>query len=215
MLPRLAAIATVSMALLVAACAGRSPATIPQPATIQQPAAIPPTSHAATPVDPPGTPVVGDVDGRPGRPELTMEPLGDGAFKATLVDPAAKAWRLVVSGTGDRSRDRWEITVETGDTGPTISATEVVGGEIVDVMDLSGFTDGTATAGGCHATLQVCLDAQGFSLPSDGDGRFSVRLVLPDAAVPLDVFGATAAWPGEPFVLGTWRETAPFPWGRP
>ena len=94
-----------------------------------------------------------------------------------------------------------------------ITATEIVGGRRVDEMDLSGFEDGTAAAGGCHSTLPVCLDSDGFRLPDNGDGTFSVRLHL-QGQVPLMVRGATAGWPGEPFILGPWQETSTFPWGE-
>ena len=134
--------------------------------------------------------------------------------QATLDDPAAKAWRLAVAGVGERAGDRWEILVETGDVGPAITATEIRDGRVVDVMDLSGFADGTAAAGGCHGTLPVCLSSDGFRLPQDGDGRFSVRLVLPEPGTPLTLTGATATWPGEPFVLGPWTRHGAVPLGR-
>ena len=108
--------------------------------------------------------------------QLSIEPVDDATIQATIVDATAKAWRLTVSGTGVLGDDRWEIAVETGDVGPVIVATEIVGGKVVDEMDLSGFADGTAAAGGCHSTLPVCLDSDGFRLPDDGDGTFSVRL---------------------------------------
>ena len=49
-------------------------------------------------------------------------------------------------------------------------------------MDLSGYADGTAAAGGCHATLHVCIDSDGFRLPHNDNGRFRVRLSVADAA---------------------------------
>ena len=119
-----------------------------------------------------------------------------------------------MAGVGERAGDRWEILVETGDVGPAITATEVRDGHVVDVMDLSGFADGTAAAGGCHGTLPVCLSSDGFRLPQDGDGRFSVQLVLPESGhARWRSPAGTATWPGEPFVLGPWTNTEPFPWG--
>jgi hypothetical protein len=159
------------------------------------------------------TPVIGDVDGDTGAPELVIEAIDDDTIQATIEDPEAKAWRLVVAGTGELGGDRWEIMVETGDVGPDITATEVRGGAVVDVLDLTGFWDGTAAAGGCHASLPVCLGSDGFRVP-EGDGIFSVRLDLPEAQVPLLIRGGTADWPGEPFILGDWRDTDAFPWGE-
>ena len=81
-------------------------------------------------------------------------------------------------------------------------------------MDLSGFVDGTAAAGGCHSTLPVCLDSDGFRLPDDGDGPFSVRLDLPAGAGAARDPRRHGRWDGEPFVLGPWHDTEPFPWGE-
>jgi hypothetical protein len=220
MSPRFAPVLAVAIALIaVAGCAGGPVAVVPtaavpsssvSPAPDPTPFPVPSTALA----EPTERPNVGGVDGGGGGPELTIVALTDDSVQATLLDPAAKAWRLVVAGTGDRGDDRWEIVVETGDVGPTIIATEVVGGKVVDEMDLSGFADGTAAAGGCHSTLSVCLDSDGFRLPDNGDGTFSVRFQLPQAQVPLVIRGGTAAWAGEPFVLGPWRDTEAFPWGE-
>jgi hypothetical protein len=157
--------------------------------------------------------VIGGVDGDIGGPELSIETLDADTIVASLRDPDAKAWRLVVSGTGEQGGERWEIVVETGDVGPVITATEVRGGQVVDLLDLTGFYDGTAAAGGCHSTLPVCLDSDGFRVP-EGDGLFSVRLDLPEAQVPLVIRGGAAGWDGEPFVLGPWHDTEAFAWGE-
>ena len=143
---------------------------------------------------------------------LSVENVDADTIQVTLEDSAAEAWRLVVAGTGAQADDRWEILVETGDIEPLISAREIRGGNVVDVLDLTGFGSGTAAAGGCHSTLPVSLDSTGFSLPADGDGTFSVRLDLPEAGVPLTIRGGTAGWPAEPFVLGPWTDTEAFPW---
>jgi hypothetical protein len=210
MLPRFSPVLTAALALLVvAACATPAPASPTAPGS----AAPEPTPIVTERPAPVATPIIGGVDGSAGGPELTIEAIDEDTVRATLLDPGAKAWRVVVTGTGELGGDRWEIAVETGDVAPVITATEVRDGEIVDVLDLTGFYDGTAAAGGCHSTLPVCLDSDGFEVP-EGDGRFSVLLGLPEAQVPLVIRGSTARWDGEPFILGEWRETEAFPWGE-
>jgi hypothetical protein len=221
MSPRFAPAIVASVALiLVAGCAGTASSLpshgVPSPVShAPNPTPFPIAERTPAP-EPSATPVIGDtgdVDGAKGGPELVIEPVGDDTIQATIQDPEAKAWRLVVAGTGDLGGERWEIAVETGDVAPIVTATEISDGRVVDTMDLSGFVDGSAAAGGCHATLPVCIDSDGFRLP-DGDGLFSIRLGLPEGQVALVVRGATAGWDGEPFVLGAWRETEPFPWGE-
>jgi hypothetical protein len=200
----------VSIALLaVAACASTAPTATP-------PASSPGPTPSARPSAPPApvvtaSPDSGNVDGQR-YPELTVEALGPGAVRVTIADPAARAWRLVIAGTGSGSGDRLDLVVETGDTGPSIIAAEVRGGAVVDEMDLSGYADGTAAAGGCHRTLAVCVDSDGFRLPADDDGTFSVRLTVVDPGAPLTIAGGTATWPAEPFILGPWTDTEPFAW---
>jgi hypothetical protein len=225
MFPRFTPALVAALALIVVAgCSGATaPVSTPAPSPVTpvthvpDPTPLPVTTPA--PVDEPvATPPVtgvdtGAVDGAQGGPELVIETLDDDTVRATLTDPDAKAWRLVVAGTGELGAERWEITVETGDVTPVVTASEMRGGEVVDTMDLTGFVDGTAAAGGCHTALPVCIGSDGLRLP-DGDGVFSVRLDLPEAQVPLVIRGATAAWDGEPFVLGDWHDTEPFPWGE-
>ena len=211
---RLAPAALLATTLVLAACSGAASVT-PAPATpapTAAPATPSPTQAPASPNPSDAGGGTGSVAGGGTEPVLSIEPGEDDAIRATLEDPAAKAWRLTVAGTGELDGDRWVITVDTGDVGPSITATEYVDGEEVDTMDLAGYLDGTAAAGGCHSRLPVCLDSSGFRLPADGDGTFAVTLHLPDAGTPLLVTGATATWDGEPFLLGPWTETEPFPW---
>lgn len=216
MSPRLAPVIVASLAVLVvsgcAASAG-APAS-PAPSAAASPPTFEPVPPPAEPTPSIGSPSpnAGDVSEIPG-PLLSIELAGAETITATLQDPAAKAWRLVIAGIGAQAGDRLELVVDTGDVGPTILATEIDAGKVVDVMDLSGFADGTAAAGGCHRTLPVCVESDGFRLPTGGDGTFSVRLTLRDPAARLLVTGATATWPAEPFVLGPWTETESFPWG--
>jgi hypothetical protein len=162
------------------------------------------TPEATTPPD------AGNVD--TGYPELTVEPKGPDTILATLEDPGAKAWRLVVTGTGSQAADRLEIVVETSDVEPEITAREVRDGALVRETDLFGLVFGSGTGTDCHGTLPVCIDASGFRLPEGGDGLLSVRLTITADTTPLTVTGATATWPGEPFILGPWTNTEPFAW---
>ncbi len=225
MSPRFAPALVASLAIiLVAGCAGagssaQTPVTPVTHAPDPTPLPVVPSAPTSEPAVTPGiaTPPAADgdtgaVDGAKGGPELVIETIDNDTVQATVTDPDAKAWRLVVAGTGDLGSERWEITVETGDVTPIVTATEIRGGQVADVMDLTGFVDGTAAAGGCHSTLPVCIGSDGLRLP-DGDGVFSMRLDLPEAQVPLVIRGGTAAWDGEPFVLGDWHDTEPFPWG--
>lgn len=219
MAPRPVSAAIVLVAIALAACSGAAPSAVPAtPTATATPGPVTPTPETPAPVTPAPTPEAtqggtGNVDNPAGGPVLGIEPGGGDAIRATIEDPAAKAWRLVVAGTGELAANRWEISVETGDTAPVITATEVVDGRVVDTMDLTGYLDGTAAAGGCHSVLPVCLDSSGFRLPADGDGRLAVVLHLPEAGTPLVITGATAGWDGEPFVLGPWTVTDPFTWG--
>jgi hypothetical protein len=222
---RSAPVLLVSLALLaVAGCAATAPASsapsftpiaqAPRPTPILSPTFSPEVRPSPTPTpEPIPSAITGDVDGAAAGPELSVEDIDGHTIEVTLDDPAAKAWRVVVAGTAAHAGDRWEIVVDTGDIEPVMSATEVRNDKIVDVLDLTGFGDGTAAVGGCHATLGVCLDSDGFSLPADGDGHFTVRLDLQGASALLEVRGGTASWPSEPFVLGAWTDTEAFPWG--
>jgi hypothetical protein len=217
MLTRVAPVLAASLALVAVVACGSSLAPVTSPATAVPPTPVP-TVRPAPSATPAATPLVttppdaGNVDGGGTAPELTIELVDPTTISAQIADPAAKAWRLVVAGVGSRAGDRWEIVVETGDVGPTILATEIRDGRVADQMDLSGFADGTAAAGGCHATLPVCISSDGFRLPQDGDGTFAVHLTLPEPGTPLTITGGTATWPGEPFVLGPWTNTEAFPW---
>lgn len=210
---RLAPLVAASLALLtVAACVASAGSTLapsaPSPAVHPTPVRVPLITPAPT-----VSPDAGNVDGV-SYPELTIEPVDATTIEATIEDPAAKAWRLVIAGTGARAGDRLELVVETSDVEPSILAREIRDGRLVDEIDLTGYADGTAAAGGCHRMLPVCVDSDGFRLPVDGDGTFSVRLTVTDAGTPLTVTGGTATWPEEPFVLGPWTDAEPFPWNQ-
>jgi hypothetical protein len=221
MFPRLAPALTATLALLVVAgCAGTSAAPVamtPPAAPGGQPVATPGPTPVPAPTEvatPPVTENAGDVDGSAKGPQLTVEFPREDTIDVTLEDPEAKAWRIVVSGTGALDQDRLELVVETSDVAPVITATEIQQGEVVGIMDLTGYLDETAAAGGCHRTLGVCVDSSWFVLPVDGSGPVGVRLQVPEPGPSLVVTGGTAGWPGEPFVLGPWSDTEAFPWGE-
>ena len=225
MFPRFAPIAAALVILVAAACAAPT-AVAPSPVApvaVAPTRALPtptpvPTSDAATPpvTGPVATsnPNAGQVDGWSDGPQLTVEFPGDRLVDVTLEDAEARAWRVVVAGTGGLTEDRFEIVVEAGDVGPVITATEVRGGQAVDQIDLSFYGEETAAAGGCHRTLDVCVDSSSFTFADDGTGRLRTRLNMPDpTSGVLTITGGTAGWPGEPFVLGPWSDTEAFAWG--
>ena len=225
MSPRFAPIAAALVLLVVAACAAPT-AVAPSPVA---PVAIAPTPAQPTPTPVPttdaptppltgptstSTPNAGQVDGSGTGPLLTVEFPGDRLVDVTLEDAEARAWRVVVAGTGALAEDRFEIVVEAGDVGPVITATEIRDGVVVDAIDLSFYGEETAAAGGCHRTLEVCVDSSSFTFADDGTGRLRTRLNVPDpSSGVLMITGGTAGWPGEPFVLGPWSATEAFAWG--
>jgi len=210
-------IAAAVVLLAVAACAGAA-ASPASPTAVTPPAVVPTPTPVATPVaEPTPTPSAnaGDVESQGRGAELTVEFPKPDLLDVTLEDSEAKAWRVIVTGTGDRATDRMEVVVEAGDVGPVITATEVQQGEVVGSIDLSNYFDETMAAGGCHHTLNVCIDSSSFRFSDDGTGRLRIRIQMPDpAAGRLLVTGGTAGWPGEPFVLGPWTDTESFPWGE-
>ena len=216
--PRRALLLVASIAILVAAACTAAPiasspsipssgpaSTAPVPTPIPVPSVIPAPPATPTPAVDEGN-VEGDV-----YPELAVEAIDAQTLRVTLDDPSAKAWRLVIAGDGDLRYDRLEIEVVTSDVAPLITAREMRDSEVVSEMDLSGFAYGGA-AGGCHATLGVCIDSDGFRLPKDSNGRFRFRLSIADATGPLAITGSTAGWPGEPFILGRWVDTDTLNW---
>ncbi|HET7727112.1 MAG TPA: hypothetical protein VFK54_07275 [Candidatus Limnocylindrales bacterium] len=151
----------------------------------------------------------GNVDGR--FPELTVERNTDGSLHVAVTDPQARAWRIVVRGIADRADDALELVAEVGDVALAVTVREIDGAAVVDELDLTGLGgDGTAASGGCHRALPVCFGSNGIVLPAEGAATFGVDLALLDPRTPLAISGATSTWPGEPFVLGPWRETRPF-----
>ena len=100
-----------------------------------------------------------------------------------LQDPSAEAWRLVVKGTGDLAFDRLEIEVVTSDVAPrsplarSTTASRRHDGPV-------GYADGPRRAAGCHATLHVCIDRTGSSLPKNGNGASASSSSVADAAGP-------------------------------
>jgi hypothetical protein len=221
---RLAHVLAIAVAAgLVAGCvsaAAPSPASPPTtpttrptvaPSTPPGVAGEPVPSPEASPAEPTALPEEGNVEDLPMGPVLSVESIGKRSIRVTLDDLDAKAWRIVVAGTGDLANDRLRLTVETSDVAPLISVVETSDGQVVDRIDLSGFGDPTATAGLCHPTLGVCVDADAIRLPANGDGRLAVELERTDDG-SLSVTGATAGWPGEPFILGPWSTTESFPW---
>jgi len=201
-LPRRLILTMPALLIVLTACGTTAP-TEPN-----VPPSRPSESPVATPVDsdaPSATPDQGNVD--PEYPELAVE-VGDG-YVISITDPAAKAWRWEVRGPGVLAEDRLEIVVEVGDITPGAEARIYKRGSLVDVFDMNGMVgDDTVAAGGCHPTLQVCFGSDGLTIdPQTGRASLVLERVEP---VQFAVQGATAGWPGEPFILGPWRTTEPY-----
>lgn len=190
----------LALALALAAAACGPAAVAPTPTPPASPPATPPLTGGNA-----GNGGTGNVDGTT-HPELEVleQP---GRLLVALTDPAGKAWRLRIAGTGANADERLEILVETGDVEFTVLVRSLSGGELVDETELTGLVGvPTAAAGGCHPTIEVCYGSTGFDLPADGNGRLEVALELPTNTDPLTVTGATSGWT-EPFVFGPWVET--------
>lgn len=185
------------LVLLIAACAGPSPT--PLPAT-----PVPDASPAASP-SPIESPDQGNVGG--GYPELAVEER-DG-YIVTVTDPEARAWRFDVRGLGLLGEDRLEVIVEVGDITPGAEGRIHIRGALVDVIDMNGMVgDSTVAAGGCHPTLHLCVGSDGLGIdPETGAATLVITRIEPGSVA---IQGATADWPGEPFVLGPWRTTEPY-----
>jgi hypothetical protein len=205
---------TVALALVgtvLAACAGGpvGPALV-DPGRVEPP----PVANPSQPYGPyPTLPATGEQPpvGNTNRhyPELSLT--RENGYAIDLVDPEAKAWWIVISGTGPNAGDRLEIVAEVGDIWPGAAVNVYVGGELVDTTDMNGLIgNSTAIAGGCHPTLGLCFSSAGIAIRPE-DGRLSVA--LDGSANPFEIRGATAAWDGEPFILGPWRGTESVPAG--
>jgi hypothetical protein len=211
--PRSIALAglTIVLAGALAACTGvpmQAPAQDPRPPEAP-PAADPSQPYGPYPTLPVtgGVPPVGNTDRH--YPELSVS--RDGGYVIDLVDPEARAWWIVVSGTGPNDGDRLEIVAEVGDIWPAAIVNVYVAGELVDSAEMNGLIGNqTAIAGGCHPTLDLCFSSAGIDIRPD-DGLLSVA--LEGTAGVFDIHGATASWDGEPFSLGPWRGTETVPAG--
>jgi hypothetical protein len=204
------------LALGLTACSGATGTVTPVPsASVPTPApvnAAPSTGAPVGQVEPstdedPTLPPTNQGNVGQVFPELSVS-LADGVYALDLTDPAAKAWRIVVAGLDAQAQDRLEVEAEIGDVGPAVLVRAIVGGRTVDETELTAFLgDPTATAGGCHPTLQVCFAAQGISVdPENG----SLKVILEHVETGrFRIQGASASWGDEPFVPGEWRTSEP------
>jgi hypothetical protein len=196
-------LALAALAVLLAACSSSAPTATPgQPSP--EPVSTPGTTPIATP-SPTTEPDHGNVDN--GYPELSVQ-LGD-AYVISITDPNARAWRFDVRGLGILAEDRLEVIVEVSDIEPAAEARIYTRGALVDRFNMNGMVGNeTVAAGGCHPTLQVCFGSDGLTLdPETGRATLILERIEPGNFA---VQGATADWPGEPFILGPWRTTEPF-----
>ena len=205
-MPFVVAATALAAATLFGACAGDpvTPGVVDPGPPDRGPVATPDEPYGPYPTLPltGGEPPVGNTDRE--FPELSVS-LGDG-FLIDLVDPEARAWWIVISGTGASAGDRIEIVAEVGVIWPGAAVRVYVAGELFDTTDMNGLIGNqTAVAGGCHPTLDLCFSSAGVDIRPD-DGRVSVA-VQGAAAGSFEIRGATAGWDGEPYILGPWRGT--------
>lgn len=224
MSPRFApVVALIAVALALAACSGSGTASgtgppsfvaLAAPAPAKPAATAAPIATAAAPTARPratATPDTGNVEA-PITPELSIELQTANTIGVTLVDRSAKAWQIVVRGTGDRASDRWVLTVETSDVAPVITTTDTKGGVEAQPVEQPGLEMGVTTGKVCSASLPMCVRLASVRLPHGGNGTLVLALTRTDPAAAMAVAGATARWPSDPFVLGPWTTTAAFPW---
>ena len=204
---RLAPVALVVIAFVALGCAA-NPAASMAPPIPPIGAASPASSPPATAPPSPRDPNQGDVKGvQAGAPELVIESAGPDSLRITDLDGAAKAWRIAVASRD--SRDRLEIVVETGDVVPGIRVDEIVAGRVVGSDDLTRMPeDPTVLAGGCHRTLEVCYSSDEVGV-REGQGIAAI-LTFRDPKIEFSIVASSATWPGEPFILGPWHDSAPF-----
>ena len=199
-------VGTVLAATLLGACA--RPPTAPGVVDAGPPNPVPVTTpdqpygpYPTLPVTG-GEPPIGNTDRA--FPELSVSRAE--SYLIELLDPEARAWWIVVSGTGANDGDRIEIVAEVGDIWPGAAVRVYVGGELFDTTDMNGLIGNrTAIAGGCHPNLDLCFSSAGIDIRPD-EGRLSVAL-QGAAADSFEIRGATAGWDGEPYILGPWRGT--------
>jgi hypothetical protein len=194
----------VVTAAVISACAGGPPGVAGPSAPEPTPIADPSQPYGPYPTLPVTgfEPPVGNTDQQ--YPELSLSL--DGGYLVDLVDPEARAWWIIVAGTGPFAGDRLEIVAEVGDIWPGAVARLYVGGDLVETIDMNGLVGNeTAIGGGCHPTLGLCFSSADVQIRPE-DGRLTVSLEG-SATSRLEIRGATASWDGEPYTLGPWRGT--------
>jgi hypothetical protein len=195
---------TFLASIVLVACAAPAPPGVDNPGLREPlPVADPTEPYGPYPTLPAtgGQPPVGNTDRQ--YPELSVS--GMDGYLIDLIDPEARAWWVVVSGTGANEGDRIEIVAQVGDIWPGAVVRVYVDGELFDSTDLNGLIGNrTAIAGGCHPTLGLCFSSAGVDIRPD-DGRLTVA--LQGAAGAFEIRGATSAWDGEPYTLGPWHGT--------
>ncbi|HEY3523547.1 MAG TPA: hypothetical protein VGK63_07560 [Candidatus Limnocylindrales bacterium] len=184
---------------VAAACSAPPAGTTSTPPTTPAPSAAPPAARAT--LEPahtlPATAAVGETS--PGRPDVSVEPLGSNRYRITVADPAAKVWRMTVRPADDSSVAALRVVVATGDIRYAVDATVVTPPAGPRHIHLR-----RSNAAVCEPTMGVCLAADGVRTPGN-PSRHAASFVItidPDRAVA--VTGSTAGWDGEPFVRAPW-----------
>ena len=224
---RFAPLAAALVFLVAPRCAAPT-AVAPSPAPPQALAPTPATAPTPTPVsrtEAPTPPLTGATRPRSTPARSTARVAGrcsasssraTGPVDVTLEDAAARAWRVVVagtgglfSGTGSRSSSRRATSDRSS------RRRRSVDGRARRRHRPHFYGEDTAAAGELPRTLDVCVDSSSFTFADDGTGRLRIRLNMPDpASGALTITGGTAGWPAEPFVLGPWSDAGVLCLGR-
>jgi hypothetical protein len=117
----------------------------------------------------------------------------------------------VVRGVQELADASLAIVVVTGDVGYGVEVDRDAGTGPAGRTELD--LDGPDQDPVCEATLHACVAPGGIrTAGQSSDGTLRVDLVL-DATVPVELRAGTAAWGGEPFVLGAWADSEPLTLG--
>jgi hypothetical protein len=145
----------------------------------------------------PVTSAVGETT--PGRPDVSVEPLGSNRYRVTVADQEAKVWRLTIRPADGSTTAVLRVVVTTGDIRYSVDATVVTPGAGLRHVHVRG-----SSAVLCEPTMGACLAAHGVRTPGNPSRHAASFEITIDPDHAVAVTGSTAGWDTEPFVRGPW-----------